>query len=174
MTHMFHIVDTELDLEYWLLLKLNKGRIHIQLNLTEIGHIKFLLSWGWTRWNSEMLVFIMFLILCSFIIEKYCVYISCFFFIYCYVGHDGMSELIKEKLLNMRVKIIPIVIWNDPQEFEKRDWSNWKSVGEARPSRLRHCWDWLEYWEESWKPEETCCHSESSERLLAHAGVKNP
>ena len=31
----------------------------------------------------------------------------------------------------------------------------------------------LEYWEESWRLEETCCHSISSERLSANADEKN-
>ena len=50
---------------------------------------------------------------------------------------------------------------------------NWKTEKESRPSRLRHCLDRLEYRKESWRPEEICCPSESSERLLANAGVKN-
>ena len=31
----------------------------------------------------------------------------------------------------------------------------------------------LEYLEESWRPEETCCHSASSERPPDKVGVKN-
>ena len=42
-----------------------------------------------------------------------------------------------------------------------------------RSSRLWHCFDWPEYWEESWAPEESCCHSDSSERPPVNAGVKN-
>ena len=38
-----------------------------------------------------------------------------------------------------------------------------------RPSRLQHCWDWPESWEESWRSEETCCHSDSSGRPPANA-----
>ena len=30
-----------------------------------------------------------------------------------------------------------------------------------------------EYWEESWKLEETCCHSNSSEKPSFNTGVKN-
>ena len=30
-----------------------------------------------------------------------------------------------------------------------------------------------EYWEESWRPEETGCNSDSSESAFAHAGIKN-
>ena len=30
-----------------------------------------------------------------------------------------------------------------------------------------------EYWEESWRLAETCCHSDSSERPSADSGVKN-
>ena len=39
---------------------------------------------------------------------------------------------------------------------------SWKSEDESRQSKLQHCWDWLEYWEESRRPEETCCNSNSS------------
>ena len=35
---------------------------------------------------------------------------------------------------------------------------------ERRPSRQLHYWDWSEYWEESRRLEETCCHSKSSVR----------
>ena len=31
----------------------------------------------------------------------------------------------------------------------------------------------LEYWEEFWRIEETCCHSDSSEKASANANVKN-
>ena len=44
---------------------------------------------------------------------------------------------------------------------------------EKRPSKLQHCWERPEYWEESWRLGETCCHSNSSERLSANADVKN-
>ena len=34
-------------------------------------------------------------------------------------------------------------------------------------------WERPEYWEESWRLGETCCHSNSSERPSANANVKN-
>ena len=46
---------------------------------------------------------------------------------------------------------------------------SWK----LRPFKLYHCWDWSEYWVESWRPEGTFCHSDSRERLPADAGEKN-
>ena len=49
-----------------------------------------------------------------------------------------------------------------------RDWRTWK----WRLSKLPHCWDRPEYWEESWRPEEACCLSDSCEKLLANAGMK--
>ena len=42
-----------------------------------------------------------------------------------------------------------------------------------RPSKLIHYWELPEYWEGSWRPEETCCHSNSSERSSANTDVKN-
>ena len=41
------------------------------------------------------------------------------------------------------------------------------------PSKLQNCWDRPEYYEESWRLEETCCHSDSSERILPNAGLEN-
>ena len=46
-------------------------------------------------------------------------------------------------------------------------------VGEWRPSKLLHFWEQPEYIEESWRLEETCCHSSSCERPSAGADVKN-
>ena len=43
---------------------------------------------------------------------------------------------------------------------------------ELKPSKLQHYWDQQEYWENSLRPKETCCHSDSSERLSANVGVK--
>ena len=41
------------------------------------------------------------------------------------------------------------------------------------PSTLLYYWDQPEYWDESWRFEETCCHSNFSERPSANAGVEN-
>ena len=45
--------------------------------------------------------------------------------------------------------------------------------GEWRPSKLHHCCERSKYREESWRIEETCCHSKSSERPSDNAHVKN-
>ena len=42
------------------------------------------------------------------------------------------------------------------------------------PFKKQHYWKRPEYWEESWRLEETCCHSISSERPSATADVNNP
>ena len=58
-----------------------------------------------------------------------------------------------------------VYTWNDPKRLGK--WS-------CRPFKLQHCWERPEYWgEESWRLQETCCHSNSSERPSANADVKN-
>ena len=44
---------------------------------------------------------------------------------------------------------------------------------ERRPSKLHRCRERPEYWEKSWRLEETYCHSTSSERPSANANVKN-
>ena len=54
----------------------------------------------------------------------------------------------------------------------KRVWKVWKSEEGLIPFRTLHCCNLPEYSEESWRPEETCCHSDSSERPSANADVK--
>ena len=49
----------------------------------------------------------------------------------------------------------------------------WKLVDEWRPSKQQHNWERPEYWEESWRIEETCCQSNSCERPSANEDVKN-
>ena len=44
--------------------------------------------------------------------------------------------------------------------------------GEWRPSKLLHYWERPEYWEESWRLEETFCLSNSSEKPSATNDVK--
>ena len=39
--------------------------------------------------------------------------------------------------------------------------------------KLLHYWEWSEYWEKSWWLEETCCHSNFSERPSANDDMKN-
>ena len=70
---------------------------------------------------------------------------------------------------NMRVTVIPIVIGAFGivlKGLEKR--KKWKLEEESRPSKLQHCWDRPEYWEEPWGFEETCCHSAPSGRPSAN------
>ena len=55
-------------------------------------------------------------------------------------------------------------------KFLERGWKSWKSEDESRLSKLQHCWDRLEYWEESWRLEKTCYHSDTRERPPALAG----
>ena len=40
-------------------------------------------------------------------------------------------------------------------------------------SKLQHHWERPEYWEESWRLEETCCHSNSCQRPTANTDEKN-
>ena len=67
------------------------------------------------------------------------------------------------------------------------DWCSWyshpristrtgrlvKKQDEWRPPKLLHYWDRPENWEESWRLDGTCCHSNSSEKPSANAGGKN-
>ena len=56
--------------------------------------------------------------------------------------------------------------------FEKDFCRNWKSEEESKPSRSLHCCNRREYSGESWRPEETCCHSDSSKSSSINACVK--
>ena len=49
----------------------------------------------------------------------------------------------------------------------------WRLEDEWRPSKLQHYWEWPEYRKEYWRLEETCCHSDSSEKSSAKTDVKN-
>ena len=53
-----------------------------------------------------------------------------------------------------------------PKDWYKK-WRTWKWEDEWRLSKLLLCWDRPEYFEESWKLEKTCCHSNSSEKPSA-------
>ena len=44
---------------------------------------------------------------------------------------------------------------------------------EWRPPKILHYWERPDYWKESWRLEETCCHSDSSEKSSGNADVKN-
>ena len=64
----------------------------------------------------------------------------------------------------MKVTIVPIVIGAFDAVtkglLKARGFGSWRTSGD-HPNR--HYWERPEYWEESWRLEETCCHSNSSE-----------
>ena len=64
----------------------------------------------------------------------------------------------------MKVTIIPIVIVALGTK---------ELIQELEELKIRGRVDWPKYGEESWRLEETCCHSRPSERSLAFADVKN-
>ena len=53
----------------------------------------------------------------------------------------------------------------------EKDWRNWKLEEESRLYRPQHCSNRFEYVKESWKAEQTCCHSESSKRQPVKTGA---
>ena len=59
--------------------------------------------------------------------------------------------------------------WNNLQRLSKRT----KGGRNWRRSKVQYCLGQPEYWKESWRPEETCCHSDSHERSSVNAGEKN-
>ena len=62
--------------------------------------------------------------------------------------------------------------WNISKEPGKET----KGTGDPgvwRPFRPQHYWDWLEYGEVSWWPEETCCHLDFSEFIIRRNQVSH-
>ena len=54
--------------------------------------------------------------------------------------------------------------WNDPQRLGKK-LEEQEISRRTETIRSQHCYDRVEYWEESWRPEETWCCLDSSENL---------
>ena len=79
-----------------------------------------------------------------------------------------------EKLWNMKVTLIPIVIGTlaTATKWLLKELEDLEIRGQVEPSQLVH-WDRAEYWEESWRLEETCSHSNFSERPSPLADMKN-
>ena len=80
-----------------------------------------------------------------------------------------------KKLWNKKVAIIPIVIgaFGTVTKGLFKGLEDLEVGGEWRPSKRQHYWERPGYWEGSWRVEETCCHSNSSERPSANTEVKN-
>ena len=53
------------------------------------------------------------------------------------------------------------------------DWKTWKRAEEWIPSKLQHCWERPEYWDESWRHKETWCYLKTRERPSVNGDVKN-
>ena len=62
--------------------------------------------------------------------------------------------------------------WYSNYRTIKRNWRTWKLSDKWRPSKLTHYWKHPEYWEESLRLDETCCHSNSNERPSAKTDMK--
>ena len=83
-----------------------------------------------------------------------------------------LDRELKKKLWNMKATMIPVLIGavsTINKGLLKRDWKTWKK-GYPNYSIVKI----LELCrEESWRPEESCCHSDSCEKPSAYSGVKN-
>ena len=90
---------------------------------------------------------------------------------------DKYLDLAKElkKLWNMKVTIILIVIgaFGTVTKGLLKGLEDLEVGARVEIYKQQHYWKRPEYWEESWRLEETCCHSISSERTSAYADVKN-
>ena len=79
-----------------------------------------------------------------------------------------------KKLQNMKAEIIPIVIgaFGTVTKGLLKGLEDLE-VGGRVVTNQQHYWKRPEYWEESWRLEETCCHSISSVRPSAYTDVEN-
>ena len=89
---------------------------------------------------------------------------------------DKYLDLSRElkKWWNMKVTIIQMVIgvFGPLTKGLLKGLEDLKLADEWRPSKLQHYWERLEYWEESWRLEETCSHSNSNNRPSAKTNEK--
>ena len=72
----------------------------------------------------------------------------------------------------MKVTIVPIVI-GAFGTITKGLLKGLEDLEFGGRSKWQHYWEWPEYWDESWRLEETCCHSNSSEKPSANTDVEN-
>ena len=80
---------------------------------------------------------------------------------------DRNTEKSPEKLNRLAVTQTPV------KDHQLMFSLNNDKENDLRPSKMQHCYDRPEYWEESWRLGETCCHSHSNEKPSANMGVKN-
>ena len=75
----------------------------------------------------------------------------------------------------MQVTSIPIVIsaYGTVTKGLLKGLENLEVGERVETIKLLYYWERPEYWEESWRLEETCYHSNSSERPSANADMKN-
>ena len=85
------------------------------------------------------------------------------------VKHFSLFFLIFSFIKKMHFKLPPF----NNNDNNNNSWRTWKLAEMWRPSKPQHYWEQTEYWEESWRFEETCCHSNSREKPSAKADVKN-
>ena len=80
-----------------------------------------------------------------------------------------------KKTWNINVTVIPTVIvaLGTVSKLLAQGMECLKIRDEWKPSKKQHYGDRPEYWEECRRLEETCCHSNSSEKPSANAGVKD-
>ena len=83
-----------------------------------------------------------------------------------------LGKTFEEWNRNMKGMAMLLTCLEQSPEGSRKDRRNWKSEEESWLYRLLHHWDRLEYWEESRRPEETYCLTDSTERPPANADLK--
>ena len=90
---------------------------------------------------------------------------------------DKHLDLAREqkKLWNVQVTIIPIVIgaFGTVTKRLLKGLEELEVGGRVETIQTLHYWEGPEYGEESWRLDESCCRSNSSERPSANADMKN-
>ena len=80
-----------------------------------------------------------------------------------------------KKAVEHELTIVPIVIGalGTVTKGLLKGLENLEVGGRVETIQWQHCWGRPEYWDESWRLEETCCHSNSSKKPSANTDVKN-
>ena len=75
----------------------------------------------------------------------------------------------------MKVTVTPVIVRTLKTNLNNLEkWmGELKSEEELIMFKPQHCWDWQEYFKESWRFEEICCHSDSSETPPVTISMKN-
>ena len=69
-----------------------------------------------------------------------------------------------KRQLNAKVTVVPVMVEIVSKNLEN-NLDELKIKGKVKYSRPQHYLDWLGYLDETWRPKETCCHSDPNNKI---------